>query len=371
MEGLVIPMFDQSYQGKRVWLSGHTGFKGAWLAEWLLALGAHVHGYALPPDPAQPLFDGLTLGSRLKSQFADIRDAAVVRRSITDFQPDFIFHLAAQPLVRLSYEIPAETLATNVMGTVHVLDALRDLRKPCAAVMVTSDKCYENLETGRPHEESDPMGGRDPYSASKGMAELAVASYRRSFFGPAHQVRLASARAGNVIGGGDLAADRIVPDIFRARASGRTLAVRNPTSTRPWQHVLEPLSGYLWLGACLASPSRARVAAEVASGFNFGPRPEAVRTVGELTARFTQAWPDLRIESGPAGPHEAARLSLAITKAERVLGWRPVWDFDTTVRKTADWISGEAAGGVHRRLCADDLAAYAAAAGEADLAWTR
>jgi CDP-glucose 4,6-dehydratase len=158
---------------------------------------------------------------------------------------------------------------------------------------------------------------------------------------------------------------------FRARASGRTLAVRNPTSTRPWQHVLEPLSGYLWLGACLASPSRARVAAEVASGFNFGPRPEAVRTVGELTARFAQAWPDLRIESGPAGPHEAARLSLAITKAERVLGWRPVWDFDTTVRKTADWISGEAAGGVHRRLCADDLAAYAAAAGEADLAWTR
>jgi CDP-glucose 4,6-dehydratase len=186
-------MFDQTYQGKRVWLSGHTGFKGAWLAEWLLSLGAHVHGYALPPDPTQPLFGGLALGSRLVSEFSDIRDAVAVRRSIADFQPDFIFHLAAQPLVRLSYEIPAETMATNVMGTVHVLDALRDLRKPCAAVMVTSDKCYENLETGRPHEESDPMGGRDPYSASKGMAELAVASYQRSFFGSAHPVRLASA----------------------------------------------------------------------------------------------------------------------------------------------------------------------------------
>ena len=358
-------MFDQAYKGSRVWLSGHTGFKGAWLAEWLLSLGAHVHGYALPPDSAQPLFGGLSLGPRLESEFADIRDAAAVRRSIADYQPDFVFHLAAQPLVRLSYEIPTETMATNVMGTAHVLDALRDLRQPCAAVMVTSDKCYENLETGRPHEEADPMGGRDPYSASKGMAELAVASYRRSFFGPAHQVRLASARAGNVIGGGDLAADRIVPDIIRARASGRTLAVRNPTSTRPWQHVLEPLSGYLWLGACLASPSRARVAAEVASGFNFGPRPEAVRTVGELVAAFARAWPDLRIETGPAGPHEAARLSLSIAKAERVLGWQPVWDFQHTVERTACWYEQLSS----LEACKADIAAYVAAARSQNLTW--
>jgi CDP-glucose 4,6-dehydratase len=358
-------MFDQAYKGKRVWLSGHTGFKGAWLAEWLLSLGAHVHGYALPPDSAQPLFGGLSLGPRLESEYADIRDAAAVRRSITDFQPDFVFHLAAQPLVRLSYEIPLETMATNVMGTVHVLDALRDLRQPCAAVMVTSDKCYENLETGRPHEEADPMGGRDPYSASKGMAELAVASYQRSFFDAKHPVRVASVRAGNVIGGGDLAADRIVPDILRARVAGRALAIRNPSATRPWQHVLEPLSGYLWIGACLASPSRACVPAEVASGFNFGPRAEAVRTVGELVAAFARAWPDLRIETGPAGPHEAARLSLSIAKAERVLGWRPVWDFQQTVERTARWYAQVSS----LEACKADITAYVAAALSKNLAW--
>ncbi len=364
-------MFDQAYKGKRVWLSGHTGFKGAWLAEWLLSLGAHVHGYALPPDSAHSLFEGLSLGHRLESEFADIRDAAAVRSSIAEYQPDFVFHLAAQPLVRLSYEIPLETMATNVMGTAHVLDTLRMLRRPCAAVMVTSDKCYENLETGRPHEETDPMGGRDPYSASKGMAELAVSSYLRSFFDSNHPVRVASVRAGNVIGGGDLAADRIVPDIRRARATGQALTIRNPSATRPWQHVLEPLSGYLWTGACLASPSRAYVPAEVSSGFNFGPQAEAVRTVGELVAAFARAWPNLRIEISPAGPHEAGRLSLSISKVKRVLGWQPVWNFDTTVRKTADWISGEAAGRVHRQLCDEDMAAYAAAAREAGLPWTR
>ena len=358
-------MFDQAYKGKRVWLSGHTGFKGAWLAEWLLSLGAHVHGYALPPDSSQPLFGGLSLGPRLESEFADIRDAAAVRRSITAFQPDFVFHLAAQPLVRLSYEIPTETLATNVMGTVHVLETLRDLRKPCAAVMVTSDKCYENLETGRPHEETDPMGGRDPYSASKGMAELAIASYQRSFFDANHPVRVASGRAGNVIGGGDLAADRIVPDIIRARTAGRALAIRNPSATRPWQHVLEPLSGYLWIGACLASPSLARVPAEVASGFNFGPDSEAVRTVGELVAAFAQAWPDLRIETGPPGPHEAAKLSLSIAKAERVLGWRPVWDFQHTVERTAGWYAQLSS----REACKEDITAYVASARSQNLAW--
>jgi CDP-glucose 4,6-dehydratase len=358
-------MFDQAYKGKRVWISGHTGFKGAWLAEWLLSLGAHVHGYALPPDSAQPLFGGLSLGPRLESEFADIRDAAAVRRSLADYQPDFVFHLAAQPLVRLSYEIPTETMATNVMGTVHVLDALRALRQPCAAVMVTSDKCYENLETGRPHEEADPMGGRDPYSASKGMAELAVASYQRSFFDTHHPVRVASVRAGNVIGGGDLAADRIVPDILRARAAGRALAIRNPSATRPWQHVLEPLSGYLWIGACLASPSRACVPAEVVSGFNFGPRTEAVRTVGELVAAFGRAWPDLRIETGPAGPHEAARLSLSIAKAERVLGWRPVWDFQHTVERTACWYAQLSS----LEACKADITAYVAAARSQNLAW--
>ena len=243
-------MFNQAFKGKRVWLSGHTGFKGAWLAEWLLALGAQVRGYALPPDQSQPLFGGLALGPRLESELADIRDVAAVRRSITDFQPDFVFHLAAQPLVRLSYEIPAETMATNVMGTVHVLEALRELRKPCAAVMVTSDKCYENREWVYGYREEDPMGGHDPYSASKGTAELAINSYRRSFF-QEHPTKIASARAGNVIGGGDWAVDRIVPDCMRALERNQVIGVRNPKATRPWQHVLEPLSGYLWLGACL------------------------------------------------------------------------------------------------------------------------
>lgn len=359
-------MFSHTYKGKRVWLSGHTGFKGAWLAEWLLTLGAHVRGYALPPDQTQPLFGALALVPRLESTFSDIRDASAVHRSITDFQPDFVFHFAAQPLVRLSYETPAETMATNVMGTVHVLEAMRELRKPCAAVMVTSDKCYENLETGRPHEEFDPMGGRDPYSASKGMAELAVSSYQRSFFGPDQIVRVASARAGNVIGGGDLALDRIVPDILRARASRRPLAVRNPSATRPWQHVLEPLSGYLWLGACLARPKLAAVPAEVATNFNFGPDAEAVRTVGDLVEGFRSVWSDLQVEAGPPGPHEAAKLSLSVAKAARVLRWGPVWDFETTVTRTAGWyaVPDSAA------ACTADIEAYVAAASRRGLPWT-
>lgn len=362
-------MFHDAYKGRRVWLSGHTGFKGAWLAEWLLSLGAEVRGYALAPDETQPLFGALGLAARVDSQFADIRDVAAVRRSIHEFRPDFVFHLAAQPLVRLSYEIPAETLATNVMGTVQVLEALRTLPKPCAAVMVTSDKCYENLETGRPHEETDPMGGRDPYSASKGMAELAIASYQRSFFGPKSPVRVASARAGNVIGGGDFAADRIVPDIVRARRSRQPLAVRNPSATRPWQHVLEPLSGYLWLGACLAHPALAARPEELATGFNFGPRPEAVRSVGDLVGGFSKAWPDLRVEAGPPGPHEAAKLSLSIEKAARVLRWSPVWNFAQTVERTAEWYSEEFFALDAPRQCHENIAAYVTAAREKTQAW--
>lgn len=359
-------MFADSYRGRRVWLSGHTGFKGAWLAAWLRSLGASVRGYALAPDETQPLYGALGLNNMLDSQFADVRDAAAVRKSILEFQPDFLFHLAAQPLVRLSYAIPAETMATNVQGTVHVLEALRSLKQPCAAVMVTSDKCYENLETGRPHEETDPMGGRDPYSASKGMAELAIGSYQRSFFGANQPVRVASARAGNVIGGGDLAVDRIVPDIIRARETRRPLAVRNPSATRPWQHVLEPLSGYLWLGACLASSRLAARPDEVATNFNFGPDAEAVRNVGNLVEGFVRAWPDLRVEAGPPGPHEAARLSLSIAKAARVLGWKPVWDFSRTVERTAGWYANPNPASA----CAADIDAYVGAARQRGLSWT-
>jgi len=364
-------MFNNIYKGKKVWLSGHTGFKGAWLAEWLVSLGAEVRGYALAPDDTQLLFSELRLDKSIDSQFLDINSAENVKKSITEFNPDFVFHLAAQPLVRLSYEIPRQTIATNVLGTVHVLDALRFLKKPCVAVIVTSDKCYENLETGHPHEEGDRMGGSDPYSASKGMAELVVTTYRRSFFGEKSLIKIASARAGNVIGGGDMAADRIVPDIIRSYYAQQSVGVRNPSSTRPWQHVLEPLSGYLWLGATMAKPELIGQPASFATDFNFGPTPEAVRTVNDLVSQFKLIWPDLKVVKGPAGPHEAAKLSLSIEKAANILKWSPVWNFDTTIRKTADWYSGRSKGNEVSRLCKDDISEYFLNAHQQGCLWTR
>jgi CDP-glucose 4,6-dehydratase len=359
-------MFCSVYKNRRVWLSGHTGFKGAWLAYWLNSLGAKVRGYSLAPEANQPLHRALNLADHLDSRFADIRDPGQVRDSISEFQPDFVFHLAAQPLVRAAYADPAGTIATNVLGTVHVLEAMRRLKSPCVAVIVTSDKCYENAETGRPHEETDPMGGRDPYSASKGMAELAVRSYRSSYFSGDRLVRVASARAGNVIGGGDYAEDRIVPDIVRARSSGRPIMVRNPSATRPWQHVLEPLAGYLWLGACLDRPSLALDSSSLQSGFNFGPDGASVRPVRDLVAGFSSFWPDLRVEHGPAGPHEASRLSLSVQKASKVLGWRPVWNFDQAVGRTAGWYDSSDPSSA----CGEDLGAYCRDAAELRLPWT-
>ena len=244
-------MFCGLYAGKRVLVTGHTGFKGSWLCEWLLGLGAKVTGYSLSPPTQPALFEQLGLAGRLRHIIGDIRDLPGLSRALRKARPDFVFHLAAQPLVRDSYANPVETFAVNLMGTVHVLEALRSVRHPCAAVFITTDKCYENREWAYGYREDDPLGGSDPYSASKGAAELAISSYRRSFFG-SHPVRIASARAGNVIGGGDWAVDRIVPDCMRALEKGKPIPVRNPKATRPWQHVLEPLSGYLWLGACLA-----------------------------------------------------------------------------------------------------------------------
>jgi CDP-glucose 4,6-dehydratase len=363
-------MFNNIYKGKRVWLSGHTGFKGAWLAEWLLSLGAEVRGYALPPDSTQMLFGELNLSKRLDSQFADIRDIAAVQKSITEFRPDFVFHLAAQPLVRLSYEIPSETIATNVLGTVHVLDALRNLNKPCVAVIVTSDKCYENLETGHPHQEDDRMGGSDPYSASKGMAELAVTTYRRSFFGDKSLIKVASARAGNVIGGGDMAANRIVPDIIRAYFTKKPVGVRNPASTRPWQHVLEPLSGYLWLGACLSNTQLIAQPNHFATDFNFGPNPEAVRTVDDLVKQFKLKWSDLDVIRGSSGPAEAKKLSLSIEKAAKILKWQPVWNFEKTISKTANWYSNQTDGHDVSQLCKDDISEYYENAHQLGCLWT-
>ena len=249
-----------AYEGKRVLVTGHTGFKGSWLCEWLLSLGAEIAGYALDPQPHEILYDQLGLGSRIAiDQRGDLADRAALAALVADFSPQIVLHLAAQPLVRLSYEIPVETFATNVLGTAHLLEAIRLSGNPCAVVCVTTDKCYENREWLHAYREEDPMGGHDPYSASKGAAELVIASYRSSFFqssivDPQSSIRLASARAGNVIGGGDWAQDRIVPDCLRSIRKGESILVRNKIATRPWQHVLEPLSGYLWLAACLESP---------------------------------------------------------------------------------------------------------------------
>ena len=327
--------FAGIYRGKRVLVTGHTGFKGSWLCEWLLALGAEVTGLALPPPTDPALFDQLGLAGRLRHRLGDIRDLPTVRAAVDDARPDFIFHLAAQPLVRLSYEQPVETYATNVQGTVHLLEAIRCAGRACAVVAVTTDKCYENKGDGGAFGEDDPLGGHDPYSSSKAAAELVVKAYRLSYFsGPGCRIRLASARAGNVIGGGDWAADRIVPDCIRALRAGAAIPVRNKVSTRPWQHVLEPLGGYLWLGAGLAREG----GAGLATAFNFGPRKAANRTVGDLVGEILRHWPGRwEDRSAPSAVHEARLLGLATGKARSLLGWQAVWDFDRTVEKTVQW----------------------------------
>ena len=333
------------YCGRRVFVTGHTGFKGSWLCEWLLSLGARVYGLALPPPTRPSLFNQLKLARRIKSHtIGDIRDLATVKDVVRRVKPDFVFHLAAQPLVRLSYEKPVETFDTNVMGTVHVLEALRSLKGKCSAVMITTDNCYENRETKRPYREDDPMGGYDPYSCSKGCDELVISSYRRSFFGsPDSPVWVASARAGNVIGGGDWAQDRIVPDCMRFLGRGEAIPVRNKVSTRPWQHVLEPLGGYLALGAALDSRIRFE---DYAGGFNFGPDPMANKTVKELVTEILKqtkgSWVD---KSDPGAVHEAGLLNLDIRKARRVLGWKPRWGFEKTVEKTVEWYETVRSGG--------------------------
>lgn len=332
------------YDGKRVLVTGHTGFKGAWLTKWLLTLGSEVIGLGLPPPTQPSLFDQLDLARHLgpRHRIGDIRDAALVRETIAAAQPDLVFHLAAQPLVRLSYREPVETFDINIMGTAHLLDAIRLAARPCAVVAITTDKCYNNKEWLYAYREEDPMGGHDPYSASKGAAELVIAAYRRSFFSsPDSPVRLASARAGNVIGGGDWALDRIVPDCIRALQRGETIPVRNKIATRPWQHVLEPLSGYLWLGAALSGQLSLRFpfpSVTYASAFNFGPPLTSNRTVAELVAEVLKHWPGRwEDRSDPRAPHEASLLNLSTDKAHHMLGWAPTWDFEETVARTIAW----------------------------------
>jgi len=320
-------------RGRRVLVTGDTGFKGAWLCTWLLELGAEVWGFALPPPTEPSLFAEAELARRLRHVEGDVRDLAAVRAVIDAAQPEVVFHLAAQALVRPSYVSPGETFDVNVMGTVHVLEALRLWGRSCAVVAVTSDKAYEEHAGPAAYREGDPLGGSDPYSASKGAAEIVIASYRRSFF--RRGVALASVRAGNVIGGGDWAEDRIVPDIVRALLAGEPVRLRNPQAVRPWQHVLDALSGYLWLAARLLGEG----AEGLAEPWNFGPEPGTDLDVESLTERILRAWGGgtWQATGEEGGPREAGYLALSIDKAKTHLHWRPTWDVLRAVDETVAW----------------------------------
>lgn len=328
-------------------------------------MGAKVTGYALDPQPHEVLFNQLDLGSRMAADHrGDIRDLEEITRIVAKTQPEIIFHLAAQPLVRLSYEIPVETFSTNVMGTAHLLEAVRTADVECRVVAVTTDKCYENREWLHAYREEDAMGGYDPYSASKGAAELVISSYRRSYFASTGRVIVASARAGNVIGGGDWARDRIIPDCIRAVRSGHAIPVRNKLATRPWQHVLEPLSGYLWLGSCLENRP------QLAGAYNFGPALSSNRTVMELATELTKhIGGTCEDRSDPNALHEASLLNLATDKAYHQLGWSPVWNFEETIEATADWYLGEKRGMAVGDITQKQIAAYCSSAASKRLPW--
>jgi CDP-glucose 4,6-dehydratase len=354
-------------KGRSVLLTGHTGFKGSWLAIWLHQLGARVTGYALKPCTTPNNFEASGVGQLLERHCeGDIRDLQSLGQAMDAANPDVVLHLAAQPIVRESYTTPRETFETNFMGTCNVLECIRLRAKPCVAVVITSDKCYENREQVWGYCERDAMGGHDPYSASKGAAELLVSSYRRSFFPPdqchRHGVKIATARAGNVIGGGDWARDRIVPDIVRHLASSHAVPVRSPWAVRPWQHVLEPLCGYLTLAAQMLGCDDPTLC----DGWNFGPFIEGNATVQDLVEAFCAAWGQGRWEdhSDPKQPHEANTLRLSIEKAITRLNWRPVWMFQDTILRTANWYReyyNDSQGGMFR-ACVRDIEAYVEAA---------
>ncbi len=334
MENVVgTPPLDERYglfAGRRVLVTGHSGFKGSWLAEWLLLLGAEVHGIALPPEGEPPLFDSLRLAGRMHHAVCDIRDAAALQQAVPEADPELVFHLAAQALVRRSYRSPLDTWATNVMGTLNLLESLRRLNHPVWVVVVTSDKVYRNTERDVAYREDDELGGHDPYSASKAACEMAVASWR-SAFAAATRIAVATARAGNVIGGGDDSEDRIVPDCFRAWRRGAAVRIRNPEATRPWQHVLDPLSGYLELMWHLRSARQPPILA-----CNFGPEPSAVDSVLSLVRRLAERDGSRHylVERQGGAPHEARSLALNIDRARECLQWTPTLDFEEAVAWT-------------------------------------
>ena len=362
VESMALSLFGGVYAGRRVLVTGHTGFKGSWLVLWLRQLGATVSGLALDPD-TQPSHWSLLDFDDVADYRVDLRNATAVRQVLDTQQPEVVFHLAAQPLVRRSYRAPAETFASNVTGLVNLLDAVRDCPSVRVLVNATTDKVYAEHDSPGGYLETDPLGGHDPYSASKACAELVTDSYRKSFFNEADaSTRIASARAGNVIGGGDWAEDRLVPDIVRAAITGDTVRIRNPSAVRPWQHVLEPLSGYLRLAQMLWDDHH------FAGAWNFGPGAEGEISVGALTAQLSTSWPALRIEhDAGAHPHEAAILRLNCDKASSQLGWQPVWSVTTALERTADWYRQLDASG--KLQSADDLAAYIDDARRRGLAW--
>jgi len=350
------------WRGRRVLLTGHTGFKGSWLSLWLQAMGATVRGVALTPPTEPALFEVARVAEGMEHRVADVRDLAAVRAQMDEFQPEVVLHMAAQPLVRLSYQQPVETYATNVMGTVHVLEAARLAHSVKAVVNVTTDKCYDNREWIWGYREDEPMGGHDPYSNSKGCAELVSAAYRKSFL-QAGGIGLATARAGNVIGGGDWALDRLIPDILRALQGNEAVLIRNPHAIRPWQHVLEPLSGYLLLAERLVTHGQAD-----AEGWNFGPRDEDARPVQWIVERLCEDWGrGARWTLQPGDhPHEASFLKLDISKARQRLHWAPRWSLQTALDRIVAWHQAWLAGEDMRALCLRQIADYQAAVGGHD-----
>ncbi len=346
------------WKGRRVFLTGHTGFKGGWLALMLDRLGAVVTGYALAPEGEHSLFDDARVARHAKSVIGDIRDLGSLKAAVAAAEPEVILHLAAQSLVLTSYDKPLDTFSTNVLGTANVLESAREAPSVRAALVITSDKVYRNREQPQGYVESDELGGRDPYSSSKACAELVASSYRDSFLA-ARGVAVATARAGNVIGGGDWAANRLVPDFVRAFIAGKALGVRNPASTRPWQHVLEPIDGYLVLARCLLEDGKAHEGA-----WNFGPPPEAVQPVRRLADDLVAAWGGgaaWRAEP-VAQPHEAGLLTLDATKARRELGWTPRLGYERGVRATVDWYKAFAGGADCEAKTLEQIDAYLASA---------